>query len=105
MGNFLQSENHIYYLDGGGIRVLEDSPSNDVIYRNIALFLAQFKVENDGNIGTLLKEYCLENKKINNLNKKLIEDKVREARTLRISNYEKKIFRSTTAHRCIRSIR
>ena len=104
MGNFLQSENHIYYLDGGGIRVLEDSPSNDPIYRNIALFLAQFKVENDRNIGTLLKEYCLENKKITNLNKKQIEDKVREARTLRISNYEKKIFRSTTAHRCIRSI-
>ena len=104
MGNFLQSENHIYYLDGGGIGVLEDSPSNDPIYRNIALFLAQFKVENDGNIGTLLKEYCLENKKINNLNKNLIADKVREARILRISNYEKKLFRSTTAHRYIRSI-
>ena len=104
MDNFLQSENQIYYLDGGGIRTLEDSPSNDVIYRNIALFLAQFKVENDVNIGTLLKEYCLENKKINNLNKKLIADKVREARILRISNYEKKLFRSTTAHRNIRSI-
>ena len=105
MGNFLQSENHIYYLDGGGIRVLEDSPSNDLIYRNIALFLAQFKVENDENIGTLLKEYCLENKKINNVDKKLIAEKVREARILRISNYEKKLFRSTTAHRSIRSVR
>ncbi len=105
MGNFLQSENHIYYLDGGGIRVLEDSPSNDLIYRNIALFLAQFKVENDENIGTLLNEYCLENKKINNVDKRLIAEKVREARILRISNYEKKLFRSTTAHRNIRSIR
>ena len=104
MDNFIQSKNHIYYLDGGGIRVLEDSSSNDVIYRNIALFLAQFKVENDENIGILLKEYCLENQKINNLNKKLIADKVREARILRISNYEKKLFRSTTAHRNIRSI-
>ena len=27
--NFIQSKNHIYYLDGGGIRVLEDSSSND----------------------------------------------------------------------------
>ena len=75
---------------------------NDLIAR--ANVIDVTKVENDGNIGTLLKEYCLENKKITNLNKKLIEDKVREARTLRISNYEKKIFRSTTAHRCIRSI-
>ncbi len=105
MDNFLQSKNHIYYLDGGGIRILEDYSSNDLIYKNIALFFAQFKVENDENIGTLLKDYCLENKKLNTLNKKQITDKVREARILRIANYEKKIFRSTTAHRNIRSIR
>ena len=104
MDNFLQSKNHIYYLDGGGIRVLEDYPSNDLIYKNIALFFAQFKVENDENIDALLRDYCLENKKLNTLNKTLIADKVREARILRIANYEKKIFRSTTAHRRIRSI-
>ena len=105
MDNFLESKNHIYYLDGGGIRILEDSPSNDLIYRNIALFLAQFKVENDENIVTLLKDYYLENEKLINLDKELIAEKVKEARILRITDYEKKLFRSTTAHRNIRSMR
>lgn len=103
MDNFLQSKSHIYYLDGGGIRKLQDSSNIDLICNNIALFLAQFPVENDQNIAALLKEYCNENKQLNTLNKNLIAVKVREARNLRISNYEKKLFRSTTAHRSIRS--
>ena len=103
MDNFLQSKNHIYYLDGGGIRKLEDSSNIDLICNNIALFLAQFTVENDQNIAALLEEYCLENTQLSTLNKNLIAVKVREARNLRISTYEKKLFRSTTAHRSIRS--
>ena len=105
MDNFLQAKNHIYYLDGGGIRVLEDSSYNDLICNNIALFLAQFTVENDRNIAALLKDYYLENKQPNTLSEKLMAVKVREARNLRIIKHGKKLFRSTTAHRRIRSFR
>ena len=52
-----------------------------------------------------MKDYYLENKQPNNLSEKLMAIKVREARNLRIIKHGKKLFRSTTAHRSIRSFR
>ena len=101
--NFLQLNNQIYYLDGGAIQTIEESSETEIIQRNLSLFLAQFTVDNDENIESLLNEYCIENKNLNIQNIREIKIKVKEARNLRLTKYEKKLFRSTTAHHCIKS--
>ena len=102
--NFLQLNNQIYYLDGGAIQAIEDSFETEIIQRNLSLFLAQFTVDNDENIESLLNDYCVENKNLNIQSVKEIKIKVKEARILRLTKYEKKLLRSTTAHRRIKSL-
>ena len=103
MGNFLESNNQIYYLDGGAVQAIEKSLKPELIHRNLSLFLAQFTVDNDENIESLLNDYRIENRNLNIQNIREIKIKVKEARNLRLFKYEKKLFRSTTAHRRIKS--
>ena len=98
MDNFFQSNNHIYYLDGGDIQALEKPLEKELIHRNLALFFAQFSVDNDEYIESLLNDYRLEYKNFSIQNINEIKIRVIEARNLRLANYEKKLLRSTTAH-------
>ena len=104
MDNFLLSDKEVYYLDGGQIQVQGESLEEELAYDNFALFLAQFKVENDEAIGDLLHEYHLENKTCSAPVYADILRRVKRARNLRLINYEKKLLRSTTANRNIRSL-
>ena len=104
MSNFLESDNKVFFLDGGNIRESEKPLPDELASKNLALFFAQFTVDHDENIKPLLKEYQLENTNLRtkNLNDMFVE--VKQARTQRISNYERKLLRSTTAHRSVRSL-
>ena len=103
MKNFLESDNQVYYLDGGDIRALQRPLPSELAVKNLALFFAQFTVDNDENIEHLLKRYQLENKILHTKDLKETFAKVKEARARRISRYERKLLRSTTAHRSLRS--
>ena len=102
MHNFLESDGQIYYLDGGSVQALEEPHECGLISKNLALFFAQFTIDNDERIERLLEEYRNENKKIQIPNLKDMLFEVKKARSQRISRYERKLFRSTSIHRSIR---
>lgn len=107
LGNFMLSYGKVYVLDGGDIKGDGGTLSRDTCLQNLALFFAQFPVAMDAQIPGLFPNY---RKAVNAATDSAAEDatfiedirsRVVTERLRRVRNFERKIFRSTTALRLV----
>lgn len=101
LNNFMLVGETIYVLDGGDIKAVDTALGLELALSNLALFFAQFTVDMDSHIPSMLKLYQSENTE---LPIEEVEDfalQVIDQRIKRLDLLEKKLFRSTTANRNI----
>ncbi len=101
LDNFMVAEGRVYVLDGGDIRLTRAEINRRDILSNLALFFAQFPVSMDRNMAILLQHYASFTAAISEEEAQRLPRRVIAARTRRLDKYQKKLFRSTTAHRSI----
>ncbi len=104
LDNFMLAAGVVYVLDGGGIKEKSmgrgeplDVPTR---LKNFALFLAQFPVEQDRHCPQLLDLYKQQAPELKGEDTAEFSKLLRKARRKRLSNFERKLTRSTTANRC-----
>lgn len=103
LGNFMLDAGIVYVLDGAGIKEGSTGRGNsldaDTRLQNFALFLAQFPVEQDEHWPALLELYKLEAPEIRDVDDSEFASLLEKARRKRLNAFERKLSRSTTAHR------
>jgi len=102
LGNFMLQDGRVYLLDGGDIGQSDGSLGLDTRLNNLALFFAQLTVDMDTQIPILLDEYVT-NTGVAAVNREEFLQRVVQARTRRLKVLENKLFRSTTAHCCLKT--
>ncbi len=102
LDNFMLADERVYLLDGGDIKAVEGSLDLETATSNLALFFAQFPVAKDVQISRWLEYYQEHGLKLPSGEIDRFGERVRLARRNRLRHFEKKLFRSTTATRCIR---
>ncbi|GJM11710.1 MAG: hypothetical protein DHS20C12_01130 [Pseudohongiella sp.] len=100
LDNFMLSADVVYVLDGADIKSRGSALDSDTRLKNFAMFLAQFPVTQDKQWRELLEEYAKQAPGLSEDEKKGFGKRIVKARRKRINGYEKKLTRSTTAHRC-----
>ena len=103
LDNFMFSKGHVYLLDGGGIKEARNGIKPETKLANLAMFFAQFPVTMDHNIEGLLRHYLEQGVDVA---AGLVADfdlRLKKARIHRLARYERKLFRSTTANRCVQT--
>jgi len=101
--NFMLVDKGVYLLDGGDIQAVDGGLKLDSALDNLAVFFAQFPVSRDARIGEWLEYYQQKGLKLTPRATIGMNERIRGARKRRIAHFEKKLFRSTTANRCIRT--
>lgn len=104
LGNYMLSEDKLYLIDGGDVERLAKPLSKTKRLENIADFIAQFPVYFDDRIELMLKFYQGNYKLFSSADLATIEPLVLRLRMKRLSLFEKKVFRSTSANRNNHSI-
>jgi len=89
-------------LDGADIRSTRAEIGRKDVLVNLALFFAQFPATMDAAIPRLITHYNSFTAPLSAEEQSYLPARVIAARTKRLDKYEKKLFRSTTAHRSIR---
>lgn len=109
LGNFMLSSNKLYVLDGGDIKGKGKPLDAKTRLQNLSVFFAQFPIAFDTQIPGLLKHY-LKTADSLQVDPKTVDDSdamlqtsVIAARQQRLHSYERKLFRSSTAHRMVKS--
>lgn len=100
LDNFMLSKGVIYVLDGGDIKSKGDALDVDTRLKNFAHFLAQFPVAQDAQSSKLFDLYSQHISKANEVDADEFVQMIKKARRRRLNGYERKLSRSTTAHRC-----
>lgn len=103
LDNFMACNDRVYLLDGGNVKSVPGSVTPATRLANLSLFFAQFPVAMDHRIETLMKHYTKQGADLPISGVSAFQEHVHIARRRRIASYEKKLFRSTTANRCVRS--
>ena len=101
LDNFMVAGDRVYLLDGGDIRKPEAKLRRKTVLKNLALFFAQFPVSTDAAIPLLAEHYSRHGVALSAEERQHLPCLVKAARIERLARYEKKLFRSTTAHNCI----
>lgn len=99
LGNFLLSKGRVYTLDGGDIREIADGLDASSCLGNLGLFFAQLPVAGDACIPDWLAYYQAHSTCLPGITANVMLEAARVARQQRLANFERKLFRSTTAHR------
>jgi tRNA A-37 threonylcarbamoyl transferase component Bud32 len=94
------SKNVVYVLDGGDIKSRGGSLDAETRLKNFAHFLAQFPVAQDAQSSKLFDLYSQHIAKTSEVDAVEFAQMIRKARRRRLNAYERKLTRSTTAHRC-----
>jgi len=103
LDNFMLSKERVYLLDGGDIKGAKNGIKPETKLTNLAMFFAQFPATMDHNVGVLLRHYLEQDVDVS---ADLIADfylRLKQARVHRLARYERKLFRSTTANRCVQT--
>ena len=103
LDNFMMSDGHLYLLDGGEIKSTMDVLDEHIRVENLVMFLAQFPVTIDHHLEKAVEHYQSNSELSTSLDIALIKGKIRDARVFRLNHYERKLFRSTTANRCVQN--
>ncbi|PCJ25447.1 MAG: hypothetical protein COA96_07375 [SAR86 cluster bacterium] len=105
LDNFMRWGERVYLLDGGGIVSEEGGLDSKARLQNLALFFAQFSIAGDEKITSLLQIYQNHTSVISDNDNAGFHEQVKLARRQRLSKFERKLFRSTSASGSERSIR
>ena len=100
LDNFMLSKDVVYVLDGGDIKSRGGSLDAETRLKNFAHFLAQFPVAQDTQSSKLFDLYSQHIAKTSEVDAVEFAQMIRKARRRRLNAYERKLTRSTTAHRC-----
>lgn len=103
LDNFMLYKGGVYLLDGGAIRFSYDKIGTEIRLSNLASFFAQFPVAMDKKAPTLLQHYQKHATSLSESDLAQFGKRIIEARRNRLTKYERKLFRSTTANRCVRN--
>ena len=101
LDNFMLDNEQVFLLDGGTVEAVDDALDIDTAMSNLALFFAQFPVSDDSRLQHWLEFYQRHGVPLPMRETSRFGERVDRAREIRLANYEKKVFRSTTANRCI----
>ncbi|MBL4582028.1 MAG: hypothetical protein JKY29_09440 [Gammaproteobacteria bacterium] len=100
LDNFMLCAGIVYVLDGGDIKSKGSVLDSDTRLKNLAMFLAQFPVSQDKHWRDLFDQYCKQAPGLSLDDAAGFAEEVIKARRKRLSAYERKLNRSTTANRC-----
>lgn len=103
LDNSMFSNGRVYLLDGGDIKGARNGIKPETKLANLAMFFAQFPVTMDHNIGALLRHYLAQGVDVAADLVDGFDRRLKEARSNRLARYERKLFRSTTAIRCVQT--
>lgn len=101
LDNFMLVGESLYLLDGGDISAVDNDIDLQIALDNLALFFAQFSVSMDRHIPQLLEYYWEHNDSLPQIETTSMTSRVISQRKKRLSQYERKLFRSTTANRSV----
>ncbi len=100
LDNFMLSSGVVHILDGGGIKAKQAPLDVDICLKNLALFIAQFPVAVDKECSALIEYYRKTNPEHNDGDYEGFESRIIRARRNRLTAFERKLSRSTSANRC-----
>ena len=103
LDNFFSLNECIYFLDGGNVKAAGNILPEKHAIINLATFFAQLNIAFDRNISSLLENYEKRVYPISKSARTTFNKRVKHARGNRLKHVEKKLFRSTTAHRNLRT--
>ena len=101
LDNFMLANGTVYLLDGGDISSYAGDFDTDTRLNNLATFFAQFPVGMDAEAPELLVAYQEQTSEMTESQLAGFIGRISTARKLRMGNFERKLFRSTTANRCV----
>lgn len=105
LDNFMLSSGTVYVLDGGDIKAKESSLNLVASLENLAMFVAQFPVELDEEWPSLIDTYRKHRANFSGNDYDGFPARIIKARQKRLTTFEDKLNRSTTATRCEQSAR
>ncbi len=100
LDNFILNHGVVYVIDGAGVDSVDGALDKEASLNNLARFISQLPPQFDQKAGRFIQSY---RKLVSDISWSDSEDfgeRVRRARSERLDRYEKKLFRSTTSHRC-----
>ena len=100
--NFYFYKNEIYILDGGDVKSVVGPLDNSRALTNLALFFAQFDIDFDIHIPSLLNKYEEKTRPMSESVRNTFLVKIKMARGQRLEKFGRKVFRSTTSNRKIK---
>lgn len=107
LDNFMLSNGKVYVLDGGEIQGEGKPLDSATCLRNLAVFFAQFEISMDSHIPQLLQHYMKHSDRARNTPDESLANELQAlvvtARQRRLRTLERKMFRSTSAHRRVQS--
>ena len=103
LDNFYFYRNEIYLLDGGDVKSVAGPLKDSYALTNLALFFAQFDVDFDINISSLLNKYEEKAGPISESARSTFPLGIKKARIKRLEKLWGKVFRSTTSNRIIKT--
>jgi tRNA A-37 threonylcarbamoyl transferase component Bud32 len=103
LDNFMMSDGCIYLLDGGEIESTMDALDERTRMKNLAMFFAQFAIATDRHLEQAVEHYQNNSDLSAQLDIASLKEKITDARVTRLEHYERKLYRSTTANRCVQN--
>lgn len=105
LGNYMLFQDQLYLVDGGDVQRLRTPLTKAKRLENIADFISQFPVSFDCQVDLMLESYQVDYKEFSAADLAKVRPRVRSLRIKRLASFEKKVFRSTTANRKVRTAR
>jgi tRNA A-37 threonylcarbamoyl transferase component Bud32 len=99
----MMSDGCIYLLDGGEIESTMDALDERTRMKNLAMFFAQFAIATDRHLEQAVEHYQNNSDLSAQLDIASLKEKITDARVTRLEHYERKLYRSTTANRCVQN--
>jgi tRNA A-37 threonylcarbamoyl transferase component Bud32 len=98
LGNYMLFQDQLYLVDGGDVHRLSKPLQKYRRLENIADFISQFPVSFDAHADLMLDSYQADYKEFCSADLAKIRPRVQSLRIQRLCDFEKKVFRSTSAN-------
>jgi tRNA A-37 threonylcarbamoyl transferase component Bud32 len=103
LGNYMLFKDQLYLIDGGDVKRLVKPLGKSQRLENIADFISQFPVSFDAQIDLMLESYQVDYGEFCSADLAKVQPMVQSLRMQRLSHFEKKVFRSTSANVKVRT--
>lgn len=103
LGNYMLFQDQLYLVDGGDVQRLKRPLTKTKRLESIADFISQFPVSFDCQIELMLESYQVDYKEFSPADLAKLRPRVQSLRIQRLYNFEKKVFRSTSANRKLKT--